>query len=45
MKLYNVRWTQQYLSWYNHVDSMAEAMVESSDMTEARAVLARIMAL
>jgi hypothetical protein len=42
---YRITWTQQYLNWYNYVDTMAEAMIESSDMTEARAVLARIMAL
>ena len=44
-ELYRIVWTQQYLTWYNEVDTMAEAMVESSDMAEAREVLARIMAL
>lgn len=42
-ELYRIVWTQQYLAWYNQVDTIAEAMVESSDMAEARAVLARIM--
>jgi hypothetical protein len=41
---YRIVWTQEYLNWYNYVDTMAEAMVESSDMKEAREVLARIMA-
>jgi len=42
---YRITWTQPYLEWYNYVDTVAEAMVESSDMKEAREVLARIMTL
>jgi len=43
-KLYTVGWTQEYLNWYNYVDTVAEAMVESSEMREAQEVIARIMA-
>ncbi len=39
---YNINWKQEYLNWYNFVDTMSEAMLESSDMLEAKEVIARI---
>jgi hypothetical protein len=39
---YNINWKQEYLNWYNFVDTMAEAMIESSDMKEANEVINRI---
>lgn len=40
--LYNINWKQEYLNWYNFVDTVAEAMIESSDMKEAKDLIAKI---
>jgi hypothetical protein len=39
---YNINWKQEYLNWYNFIDTMSEAMLESSDMLEAKEVINRI---
>lgn len=39
---YNINWKQEYLNWYNFVDTMTETMIESSDMKEAKLVIERI---
>jgi mannitol/fructose-specific phosphotransferase system IIA component (Ntr-type) len=39
---YNINWKQEYQNWYSFVDKMTEALLESSDMTEAKEVIARI---
>ena len=42
---YSIQWRQEYLNWYNYVDTIAESMIESSDMTEAKKVIDRIKAM
>lgn len=39
---YNIKWKQEYQNWYSFVDTMTEAMLESSDMLEAKEVINRI---
>lgn len=39
---YNINWKQEYQNWYNFVDTMTEAVIESSDMKEAKLVIERI---
>lgn len=39
---YNINWKQEYQNWYEFVDTMTEALLESSDMSEAKAVIARV---
>lgn len=39
---YNINWKQEYQTWYSFVDKMTEALLESSDMTEAKEVIARV---
>lgn len=39
---YNINWQQEYCNWYNFIDTMHEAMLESSDMKEAKDLINRI---
>jgi hypothetical protein len=39
---YTVSWKQEYLEWYNFVDTISEAMIESSDMKEANELIESI---
>jgi mannitol/fructose-specific phosphotransferase system IIA component (Ntr-type) len=39
---YNISWKQEYRNWYSFIDTMTEALLESSDMTEAKEVIARV---
>ena len=39
---YNINWKQEYQNWYSFGDTMTEALLESSDMTEAKEVIARV---
>jgi hypothetical protein len=42
---YSINWKQEYLNWYNFVDTISEALIESSDMREANELIKRIKSL
>lgn len=39
---YSINWKQEYQNWYSFVDTMTEAMLESSNMAEAKQLIERI---
>jgi hypothetical protein len=39
---YRINWKQEYHNWYSFVDTITEAMLESSDMAEANELIERI---
>jgi hypothetical protein len=42
---YSINWKQEYRNWYNFVDTISEALIESSDMREANELIKRIKSL
>jgi len=39
---YTINWQQDYLNWGEFVDTMTECMLQSSDMKEAKEVIAKV---
>ena len=39
---YSISWKQEYQNWHSFVDNMTESLLESSDMAEAKEVIARV---
>ena len=42
---YKINWTQNYDTWAQYSQKLLEVQVDTSELKEAREVLARIMAL